>query len=255
MAKGRAGADSTPRVTHTIDGHNIIDSASELFGEKPLFWGRYFKAIHHPSDYEYVGREESPILHERGIKLLPLAQQTNFVGGSEERGASDAQLNTRDLIASLNVETFAAQGAEFLFFLDVEPTHPVSANYYRGWSRTVIAESLALSGDRFRVVPAIYLNGQEPRTWRSLISAMENGSECGGLWVASYGKPSRPGCTPLIEWDASVLTPHGIEAPCPILIWQYTEECHGGNGFDCNETNPTIDLERDLMSKLVLPPG
>lgn len=253
MAIGRPGADSTPRVTHNIHDRNIIDVATDLFGETPLFWGRYFKALNHPSDYEYIGKEESPILRSRNIKLLPLAQQTKFVGGSEQRGASDGQLNTRDLIASLDADTFARQGTEFLFFLDVEPTHPLSETYYRGWSQAVIAESRALSEGRFTIVPALYLNGHERTTWQTLIAAKRQGLICGGLWVASYGNPERPGCTPLIDWDAEELTPSGIVAPYPILIWQYTEECHGGDGVDCNETNPFIDLENDLMNKLVLP--
>ena len=142
MPVGKPGADSTPKVTHTIGGRNIIDLASDLFGEVPLFWGRYFKGLHKPSDFEYVHRDENPVLNQKNVRLLPIAQQTNFVGGSANRGASDARLNVEDVIVSLGVENFARQGNEYLLFLDVEPTHPMSKQYFSGWARTVISESL-----------------------------------------------------------------------------------------------------------------
>jgi hypothetical protein len=44
-----------------------------------------------------------------------------------------------------------------------------------------------------------------------------------------------------------------VKIPCEVLLWQYADECHGGDGFDCNETNPNIDLQ-DILSQCVLPP-
>jgi hypothetical protein len=256
MAKGRPGADSTTQVNESIDGENIIDQAINLFGEVPLFWGRYFKSLRRLSDYEYIHRDESPLLAARRIRVLPIAQQTPNVGGTEQQGGLDAQGNVEDFIASFNADYLAQQGTEFLMFLDVEPSHPLSEDYYLGWAQAVLSHSLSLSNDRFRVVPAVYLNRHDPTTWRALVRAVDDGGAiCGGVWVASYGNPPRPGCTSLIEWDNDAVQPPNLTLPFKVLIWQYTEECHGGDGFDCNETNPNIDLDGDLLSKLIIPEG
>ncbi|MGB9179474.1 MAG: hypothetical protein WCB68_09555 [Pyrinomonadaceae bacterium] len=252
MAKGKPGADSTPQVDFQIRGRNIIDLAVDLFGETPLFWGRYFKSLQRASDYEYRRRVESPILHARGIRVLPTAQQTNHVNRDDrDLARADARGNIEDLIKSFDADYMASQGDEFLMFLDVEPTHPLNKNYYASWAETVLSHSSTLSGGRFKVIPAVYLNRTDRRTWRAIAAAAaEEGIVCGGLWVASYG--GRPGCTPLPEWDYDAVRPDDIDMPCEVLIWQYTEHCHGPDGFDCNETNPNIDLD-NLLRRLVLP--
>ena len=256
MAKGRPGADSTPRVDFEIHGRNIIDLAVDLFGEVPLFWGRYFKSLQHPSDFEYRRSVESAILHARGIRVLPTAQQTTHVNRDDrDLARADARGNVEDLIKSFGADYLASQGDEFLMFLDVEPTHPLHKHYYASWAETVLARSRELSNDRFKVIPAVYLNRHDLKTWRAIANAAaEEGTVCGGLWVASYGNPERPGCTPLIEWSVEDVQPDNIEMPCEVLIWQYTEECHGGDGFDCNQTSPTIDLDH-LLQRLILPPA
>ena len=83
-------------------------------------------------------------------------------------------------------------------------------------------------------------------------AAAEEGTVCGGLWVANYG--GRPGCSPPPEWETDDVQPDDIDVPCEVLIWQYTEHCHGQDGFDCNESNPNIDLD-NLLRRLVLPPA
>lgn len=252
MAIGRPGADSTSRVDHKINGVNIVDSSTALFGEAPLFWGRYFKNPQELSAYEYTSRIESPILAARNIRVLPIAQQTPFVGGTSERGSQDAKGNIGDLIASFDADNLVRQGDEFLMFLDVEPSHPLSQSYYIGWAQTLISESITRSSNRFKVLPAVYLNRNDAQTWRALMTAVnDSGVACGGVWVANYG--SRPGCTALIDWQDDEVHPGNIAPPFKVLIWQYAEECHGGSGFDCNETNPNIDLFGDLLNKLILP--
>lgn len=56
----------------------------------------------------------------------------------------------------------------------------------------------------------------------------------------------------LLEWDPDIVQPN-VKIPCEVLLWQYADECHGGDGFDCNETNPNVDLQ-DILSQCVLPP-
>jgi hypothetical protein len=188
--------------------------------------------------------------------VLPTAQQTTKVGGSERIGAQDGTGNVEDLIASFGNDYLATQGNEFLMFLDVEPTHSLSVAYYTGWASAVIARSLEISGGRYKVLPAVYLNRNDNATWDAVIRAAANGLECHGFWVANYGERSNrrtpgAGCAPLINWVKGQTQPDR-RLPCEVLIWQYSEECLGGDGFDCNMTNPSIDVD-DLLRKLILP--
>ncbi|HEV7643858.1 MAG TPA: hypothetical protein VGO50_07970 [Pyrinomonadaceae bacterium] len=256
MSKGRPGADSSIVVSHQINGVNLLDLATGHFGEAPLFWGRYFKNLQQLSNAEYIGRKEANLLRERNIRVLPTAQQTTKVGGSGATGAADGRGNVEDLIASFGVDYLATQGNEFLMFLDVEPTHPLSADYYSGWANGITQRSLEISGERFRVLPAVYLNRRDRATWNAVIAAAERGTECSGFWVANYGGRSDQitpgaGCAPLLDWSQSETRPD-LELPAEVLIWQYSEECHGGDGFDCNMTNPSINMD-ELLQKLILP--
>jgi len=70
-----------------------------------------------------------------------------------------------------------------------------------------------------------------------------------GAWVARWRVR---GCGLPLEWDPQIVLPR-VKLPCEVLLWQYADECHGGDGFDINETNPNIDLE-DILSQCVLPP-
>jgi len=250
MAKGMAGADSSVVVTHTISSKTLVELATEHFEQVPVLWGRYFKSIHNTGGAEYRHRQENQILRDNGIRVLPTAQQTTHVNQGRQLGIDDAKLNVEDLIVSFGADYLATQGSEFLMFLDVEPSHPLSLDYYTGWAQTVISESLTLSGNRFKVLPAVYGNHSDNTTWHAIARASQRGVECHGVWVARYG--TRPGCTKLIEWDNAEVMP-AVTLPCQVLLWQYSEECHGGEGFDCNETNPNIDLQGDLLQKLILP--
>jgi hypothetical protein len=248
--KGKPGADSSIIVTNLIGGKTLIDVATEHFGRTPLFWGRYFKNLNQQSSAEYRHRKEGAILRRNNIRVLPTAQQTNKVGRDKAIGIVDAQGNVEDLLSSFGKDYLATLGREFLLFLDVEPTHPLSVEYYQGWSQAVLDHSSSLSDGRYVVRPALYLNRNDNPTWNSVIKACKQGSECNGFWVANYG--SRPGCSSLVDWKKSDVQPDRV-LPCDVLIWQYAEECSGGNGFDCNETNPAIDTDA-LMQKLILPP-
>jgi hypothetical protein len=58
----------------------------------------------------------------------------------------------------------------------------------------------------------------------------------------------------MLDWDDGTVTPT-TPLPCKVLIWQFSDDCHGGAGFDCDEVNPNIDLNRDLLNQLVPPPS
>src|SRR4030095_12475945 len=93
MSQGIPGADSTDQVTR-----GLIGEATQLIGGTPQFWGRYFCSPNNLSPYEYTHVDENRPLSENNIKLLPIAEQTWRVAGSQQDGAADAQGNVDDLI-------------------------------------------------------------------------------------------------------------------------------------------------------------
>ena len=79
MSKGRPGADSSDLVTSQIGGRTLLDLATETFGEKPSFWGRYFTSAATTGVVEYRHLKEGQLLRDRDIRVLPIARQTKRV--------------------------------------------------------------------------------------------------------------------------------------------------------------------------------
>ncbi len=79
------------------------------------------------------------------MKLIPIAQQTPKVGGSALEGAAR------------------------------NPS--LSAEYYAGWSKTLVSASGDQSEGRFTVLPAVYARSRDDHTWQALRDAS-------GLWTA-----------------------------------------------------------------------
>ena len=105
MSQGIPGADSTDQVTHAL-----IEEATRLIGVTPQFWGRYFCSPSNPSPYEYAHVNENWPLSENNIKLLPIAEQTWRVAGSQQDGAADARGNVDDLIETFGADYLAGTG-------------------------------------------------------------------------------------------------------------------------------------------------
>ena len=105
MSQGIPGADSTDQVTR-----GLIEEATQLIGATPQFWGRYFCSPSNPSPYEYTHVNENRPLSENNIKLLPIAEQTWRVAGSQQDGAADAQGNVDDLIETFGADYLAGIG-------------------------------------------------------------------------------------------------------------------------------------------------
>jgi hypothetical protein len=251
MPKGKAGADSSILVTHQIDGRNLIELTEDLFGETPVLWGRYFKRFGNTDPVQYQRQRENSPLREKNIRLLPIARQTTRVDGSEADGITDAEGNVEAVIRTFGRDYLRSEGGEFFYFLDVEgPPHSLSRQYWRGWAETVVSHSAAFTDGEVALIPCVYApQGNDP-TWEAIAEEAERGVRCGGAWIARW---RRRGCADLLEWDNDIVEPR-VDLPCPILLWQYADECHGGNGFDCNETNPNLDLESEVLQKLILPP-
>jgi len=250
---GLPGADSSAEVVHEIDGRTLIELATDLFGNVPIFWGRYFKTASLQGGVHYhPGRENAP-LRTKNIRVLPIAQQTERVSGSERNGAEDAQNNADAIFAAFPVDHLGQTGREFFVYLDVEgaPANPsLSVQYWAGWSQTLKTYSEEISQRTVTFLPAIYCNF-DPQTWQSLDYAAHHGSPCYSAWVAHWVQDP-PSCLPLRPWHDRFVTPRP-PPPCPIHAWQYAAECHGGNGFDADMTNPANALE-DFIPKLILPP-
>ena len=223
------GVDSFSAVTESL----ILQATSAL-GVKPAFWGRYFTNVT-ATQAEYRHRVEGPLLAVHGIRVLPIARQTNRVHGSETDGAADGTANAADLMASF---TPAERAAGVRLFLDVEgdgPSH-LSTEYYRGWSR-----ELAAAG----VNACIYGIPGDGATWSALRSAMASGAPCGGVWLSH---PYRAVAEPL-PWSAAMLAPYAPIAGVPVLLWQYAF----GTTFDRDLAAPNAPA--DWLESLPLPQG
>jgi hypothetical protein len=248
--RGEPGADSDVIVTHEIGGQTLLDLARQLFGRDPVFWGRYFKRPNDSGSQLYHASIENPVLRARGIRVLPIAQQTSDVGDAESLGRQEAHFNVDALLASFSISALRGQGGEFFMFLDIEPGTDLSEGYYIGWSQELIAYSQSVSGGAFTISPCVYSN-RANSAWQTVAAAVGNGGACSALWVAGWFQAG--GCITLTDFSSQLAIPHGVHLPAPVMIWQYSNDCHGPHGFDCSQTNPAIDLQSDLLSKLILP--
>jgi hypothetical protein len=249
MAKGKPGADSSVIVTSRIMGTGLIDLAKALYGDTPVFWGRYFTSSSTGGTVEYRHLKENQPLRDNNVRVLPIARQTRNVGGTVAHGSADAVNNSDDLFATFGADYLSSLSREFYMFLDVEGSPSLSKDYYAGWAQALAIHSASASGGKVTILPCVYATQGDNATWSAVSAAMTAGVRCKGAWIARY---PRSGCQPLPDWSDALVTP-SVGIPCPILIWQYADDCHGGGGFDCSETNPSIDLQ-DLLNHLILPP-
>src|SRR5258705_3108449 len=118
-----------------------------------------------------------------------------------------------------------------------------------GWARTLVDHSQTISHGTVTILPGVYATQSDDTTWRAVAEASQRGAQTQGAWVARW---RIRGCGMPLDWDPAIVMPR-VKIPCEVLLWQYADECHGGDGFDCNETNPNIDLQ-DILSQCVLPP-
>jgi hypothetical protein len=248
MARGSAGADSSTPVTASL-----VHAATQLFGETPALWGRYFTSPATRGTTEYRHAEENAVLAQAGIRLLPIARQTTHVAGSAQQGASDAQGNVDDIFDTFGTQYLAAQGGEVFLFLDVEGnpsagSPSLSQSYYTGWARTLVSYSRSSSNNAVTILPCVYARQGDDQTWNVLAAAVGAGIQCHGVWVARYFYNS---CE-MTDWDDSIVAP-AVKLPCHVLLWQYAENCCGGS-IDCNQTNPGLDIQTALLNHLITCP-
>jgi len=249
MATGKPGADSSTLVTSRIGGQSLIELSNGVFGQDPVLWGRYFKRFGDTSPTQYQHAKEGDALLSKGIRVLPIARQTTRVDGLEAEGIDDAKGNVEAVIRTFGSAYLKGQGGVFLIFLDVEGSpHSLSRHYWRGWAETVVSHSQNFSQGDVSLVPCVYAPQGDDTTWQAIADEEVRGTPCGGAWIARWRVR---GCYNLLGWNNNIVTPR-VKPNCPILLWQYADDC--GGGIDCNETNPDI-ADADLLDKLILPPA
>lgn len=246
MAQGLPGADSSAPVTT-----ELIEEATNLLGATPVFWGRYFTSVTTTGSVEYRHATENEPLNAAGIRLLPVARQTNHVNGSQDQGLTDGSANAQDFIITFGAEVLAAQGGQFYIFLDVEGSPSLSVDYYVGWAQGLAQEAQSLTGGSVQMLPCVYATRSDTTTWSAVEQAMAAGAACHGAWIARY----YTGQCEMGEWSDSIVTPASPSPfPVPILAWQYAGNCLDGQ-IDCSQTNPEIEVVSSLLSFLLLPPA
>jgi|SRR5208337_1379513 len=250
MTKGYAGADSSALVSSQVGGKTLVALAAETLGETPVLWGRYFTSASTSGDVEYRHLEEGQLLHENNIRVLPIARQTERVAGTSDDGTADAKANAEDVIQTFGADYLKSLGGSFLMFLDVEGTPSLSLSYYTGWAQTLSAYSQSYSNGAVTLLPCVYGTQSDGTTWQAIASAGSQGVPCHGVWIAHW---TGHGCQPLPDWSDADVSPT-VALPCSILLWQYSDDCNGGDGFDCNQTNPEIDFNA-FIAQLILPPA
>src|SRR5688572_3763029 len=126
MPTGLLAADTLVPVSHVENGKSIVDLTRKKLGATPVFWGRYFKRPGFPEDYQPA--LENAIFRANGMRLLPIARQTNRVAGTAVDGAEDAILNVDAFAEAIGINYLSGIGGEMVMFLDVEGTSAKQPN-------------------------------------------------------------------------------------------------------------------------------
>lgn len=242
------GADATHPITDSL-----IELSSRLLGNRPHFFGRYFKGPHNPSPIQYQPQSENEVFARRGLRVLCIARQTNRVGGSFADGVADAVNNMAAIVTAFGASYLASLNTEPLIFLDTElsETQPtLSADYYKGWSTALREQGPIAPGARLVFSPAIYINKGDIKSWRALASSISRGAICYGAWVASYGR--RTGAEGPPAWDLSAITPV-LSQPLPVdlIAWQYAGDYEDVLDFSIL---PDDDKGAKIIELLIPPP-
>jgi hypothetical protein len=183
----------------------------------------------------YSARENA-FLRAHGIRLLPIARQTAHVKGDGALGVADAKRNVDAIFEALPPSYLAGADPAILVYLDVETDDPLAADYYEGWSTTLLSYSQQRSGGTVSFRPALYAGPKRPDTWAALRAALARGCLCYGAWIARYYYDS-----PIPHaWDDALVTPEE-GSPVPLLAWQYwasADDAPPEWNFDSTLINP-----------------
>jgi hypothetical protein len=142
------GADTAYPVTQAL-----VQQAQGVFQLMPSFWGRYFTSPETVGNVEYRHAIENTVLAQNNIRVLPIARQTNNVGGDNPTGQSDGAANGADIIETFGEDYLVTLGGQVCVFLDVEGSGPshLSTDYYTGWTA-----GLASASSEVTFLPCVY---------------------------------------------------------------------------------------------------
>jgi hypothetical protein len=175
MANRIVGVDSLSPVSE-----ELVAAVAKALGTTPAFWGRYFTSKTTTGTGEFRHVAEDGVLSNHGIRVLPIARQTNRVGGTGTDGQSDGQDNAEDLLATFGAAHLASMGGGVRIFLDVEGSGSsrLSRAYYDGW-----AQGLAQASGGIGILPCVYgirpmrpPGARSPTPWPGALPAEEYGS-------------------------------------------------------------------------------
>jgi hypothetical protein len=240
--------------TLVASGATILNNARSktYLNQAPEFWGRY---VYAPGQQNSLGKQDShysqaenALLRAQGIRLLPIARQTNHVNQAA-KAKTDAVNNVAAIFEVFPPQYLSGADPDVLVFLDVERDNPMTETYYSDWSSTIISEAASRSNSRVRFHPAIYASQGDAATWTALRKAMDGGAVCDGAWVARYYHPTpRP-----MPWNDHLTTP-AASLVCPILCWQYwasPDDAPSNSNFDTNLASPSH--ADTLLNRLIMP--
>ena len=242
MANRIVGVDSLSPVSE-----ELVAAVAKALGTTPAFWGRYFtsKTTAGPGEFRHVA--EDGVLSNHGIRVLPIARQTNRVGGTGADGQRDGEDNAGDLLATFGAAHLASMGGAVRIFLDVEGSGPsrLSRAYYDGW-----VQGLAQASGGIGILPCVYGIPSDAITCRPRPlsgNAVAGGAACGGIWLSH---PHQTVVEPA-AWDVSMLSPFAGVPGAPVVLWQYLF----GSTFDRSLVNPALQDPDSFLESLVLPPA
>lgn len=259
------GADQSFPITK-----DCLAVATGALQQAPAFWGRYFKGPGNLEPTQYQPTQEADIFADSHLRILPVARQTTRVGGTQAMGYDDGLRNAAAIMAALGSVSLASNTAGVAVFLDVEPSHSLSADYFTGWSTGLveagreklvdfadeIAAGKATPGTNVGFIPCIYGHHAADDTWKALSEAVRRGARCDAAWVVYMdANPSFP----IGPWRAAYTSrfmPAGVRvAICQrILEWKDTR----ARQYDFNLVNPAFKdwiIERLVVPKRIILPS
>lgn len=230
------GVDSLLPVTT-----NAIIQARNILGTQPVYWGRYFTSPETTALGEYRHAIENGPLAQAGIRVLPIARQTDRVGGPEAWGTADGAANAQDIIDSFGAEWLISQSSQLFVFLDVEMpgANPpaLSEAYLTGWAAALQKTAKAVG---VCLQPCLYSSLANAGAWK----IVQQSGVCPYVWVASYVQDG----ISIPAWDPAHAIPPDLT--CPTLLWQFAGDIAGA--IDLNLSRP--GSEELLLPGLILPP-
>jgi hypothetical protein len=238
-------------------------TATNLLGQQPTFWGRYFKGPGNRMPIQYQADKETPFFANHSIRVLPIARQTgNVCKADRGLGYADGMRNAAAILSAFGA-VHLSQMTEVLVFLDVEPNTPLNQTYYEGWSVGLVEAGtkcmvdfadevkggIVPPGTIVGFAPSVYGHHSDSATWSALKTAVDGGAQCEAAWVVYMdANPSFP----IGPWKAKYTSNHMPRSVRVVLCQRILDFVDAKNRqYDFDLANPS---HKDwMLDRLVLP--